>query len=119
VPLRVWAQGMGEWRLPQDVAPIKWALLTRVEEGALHARQLGCALVGLLTRLLGPVALASPTAASPTGTSAAAANSIGVVLHPMPLAKRVLSDPASLPHLAQVLLPWLFALTVWWRGPAH
>ncbi|EMD43043.1 Hypothetical protein EHI5A_169700 [Entamoeba histolytica KU27] len=84
----VWAQGMEDWKILKDITLLKWALLTE-DTGILTPIELCQSISKTLEDLV---------------TMYPSRDMHGILLRPIPRAKRILSSPRHLPHIVQLLL---------------
>ncbi|ELP94462.1 DnaJ domain containing protein, partial [Entamoeba invadens IP1] len=84
----VWAQGMEDWKSLKDVTVLKWYLL-KEDTGVLSPLELCHEIIGTLEDLV---------------TMYPSRDMNGILLRPIPRAKRILSSPRYLPHVVQLLL---------------
>ncbi|ELP89557.1 DnaJ domain containing protein, partial [Entamoeba invadens IP1] len=84
----VWAQGMEDWKPLKDVTVLKWAILQE-DTGVLTPLLFCQEIIGTLEELV---------------TMYPSRDMNGILLRPIPRAKRLLSSPRHLPHVVQLLL---------------
>ena len=84
----VWAQGMEDWKELKEITVLKWTLLKQ-DTGVLSSLQLCTSVIQTLEQLV---------------TMYPSRDMHGVLLRPIPRAKRILSSPRNLPHVVQLLL---------------
>ena len=84
----VWAQGMEDWKVLKDITVLKWALL-KEDTGIYTPLQLCQRVIKTLEDLV----IMYPSR-----------DMHGILLRPIPRAKRILSSPRHLPHVVQLLL---------------
>ncbi|GAB1223813.1 hypothetical protein ENUP19_0162G0001 [Entamoeba nuttalli] len=84
----VWAQGMEDWKILKDITVLKWALLKK-DTGILTPIELCQSISKTLEDLV---------------TMYPSRDMHGILLRPIPRAKRILSSPRHLPHIVQLLL---------------
>lgn len=86
---KVWAQGMPGWREFRAVAQLRWGILSADQPSVLTLTEVTYAVLDILLLLC---------------EHYPSVNSDGAVMQPQPKVKRLLSGPAILPHIVQLLL---------------
>eukprot|EP00731_Ephydatia_muelleri_P020259 Em0012g1084a len=85
---RLWAQGMDGWRPLEQIAQLKWTLLA-TGTPLLNESELSALILDIFVRVCQFYPTREPD---------------GAIVRPLPRANRQLSEPNTLPHLANILL---------------
>lgn len=85
---RCWAQGMDGWRPLASITQLKWTLAA-TGQAAMNESDLAALILNMLIRIC---------------DCYPSRDADGAVIRPLPKAKRLLSDPSCLPHIAQLLM---------------
>ncbi|KAG5472440.1 hypothetical protein LSCM1_03839 [Leishmania martiniquensis] len=86
---KVWAQGMSGWRALGAVAQLRWGILSADLPSILSLTEVTCTVLDVFLLLC---------------EHYPSVNEEGAIMQPQPKVKRLLSSPAVLPHLVQLLL---------------
>lgn len=85
---RCWAQGMDGWRPLEQISQMKW-MLVATGIPLMNESEMAALILNMMIRMC---------------ESYPTRDADGSVIRPLPRAKRMLSDPSTLPHLVQLLL---------------